>query len=82
MKIKIFILPLIFLIKIYQIIISPLIGQNCRFLPTCSEYTIDALKTHGLFKGLFLSIRRISKCHPFGEHGYDPIPKQGKDKII
>ena len=75
MKNKIFIYPLIFIIKIYQFIISPLIGQNCRYFPTCSEYAIESLKLHGLLRGSFLAIRRILKCHPFGNHGFDPIPK-------
>ncbi len=76
MKNKIVLYPVIFLIKIYQTIISPLLGQNCRYLPTCSEYTIEAFKTHGLIKGFYLAIKRISSCHPFGGHGYDPIPKK------
>ena len=67
-------MPFIFLIRIYQLIISPIIGSNCRYLPTCSEYSIDSLKSFGLIKGLFISIRRISRCHPLGGHGYDPIP--------
>ena len=78
MKNKIFIYPLIFIIKIYQFIVSPLIGQNCRYLPTCSEYAIESLKLHGLLRGSFFAIRRILKCHPFGGHGFDPIPKKNK----
>jgi len=73
---KIILYPLIFLIKIYQTILSPLLGQNCRFLPTCSEYSINSLKVYGVIKGSFLAIKRISNCHPFGGHGYDPIPKK------
>tara|TARA_Y100000590_G_scaffold435507_1_gene555006 strand:- start:34 stop:282 length:249 start_codon:yes stop_codon:yes gene_type:complete len=76
MKNKIFVYPIIFFIKIYQLIISPLLGQNCRYLPTCSEYTKESLKTHGLIKGSYFAIKRISSCHPFGGHGYDPIPKK------
>ena len=82
MKNKIFIYPLIFIIKIYQFIISPLIGKNCRYLPTCSEYTIESLKLHGLLRGSFFAIRRILKCHPFGGHGFDPIPKRKQNKVL
>ena len=82
MKNKIFIYPLVFIIKIYQFIISPLIGQNCRYLPTCSEYAIESLKLHGLLRGSFFAIRRILKCHPFGGHGFDPIPKRKKNKVL
>jgi len=78
MKNKFFVYPIIFLIKIYQLIISPLLSQNCRYLPTCSEYTIESLIVHGLFKGSYFAIKRISSCHPFGGHGYDPIPKKNK----
>ena len=72
---------LIFIIKIYQYFISPLLGNRCRFLPTCSEYFIEALKTQGLKNGIVLGTKRILKCHPFkklgGSHGLDfvPIPK-------
>ena len=71
---KIVIFPFILLIRGYKFIISPILGSNCRFIPTCSEYAIDSLKTHGLLKGTFLTIKRIGKCHPWGGHGYDPIP--------
>ena len=71
---KIITLPLIIVIRAYQLIISPMLGSNCRFSPTCSEYTIESFKAHGLIKGLFLAIKRIGKCHPWGGHGYDPIP--------
>ena len=77
---RIFIYPIIALIKIYQLIISPILGQNCRYLPTCSEYTILCLKEFGIIKGVFLSFKRISKCHPWGSHGYDPIPNKLKGK--
>ena len=65
---------IILIIKTYQITLSPLIGSNCRFHPTCSEYTIQAVNEHGVYKGLILGIKRISKCHPFGGKGYDPVP--------
>ena len=61
---KIIISPFVLLIKIYQIIISPAIGSNCRFNPTCSNYAIESLKKHGLVIGLYYSITKISKCHP------------------
>jgi len=66
--------PFIFLIKIYQYAISPLIGPKCRFTPTCSNYALKAFKKYGLFKGFWLTIKRISRCHPWGGSGYDPVP--------
>ena len=71
---------LIKLIKCYKFLISPLLGQSCRYLPTCSDYSIEALKTYGFFKGLFLSIKRILSCHPWGQGGFDPVKKQMKVK--
>lgn len=62
------------LIKFYQYLISPLLGANCRFTPTCSQYGIEAIKKHGSFKGGWLTIKRIGKCHPWGAHGHDPVP--------
>ena len=73
--------PLILMIRLYQLFISPLLGQNCRYLPTCSEYSVKSLKEHGLFRGSILSIKRISRCHPFGGGGYDPIQKKIKKEI-
>ena len=76
---------LIFIIKIYQYLISPLLGSRCRYLPTCSEYFIEALKTQGLTIGTKLGVKRILKCHPLkklgGGHGLDfvPIPKNKKE---
>ena len=71
---------LIKLIKFYQYIASPLIGHSCRYLPTCSEYSIEALKTYGFFKGLLLSFKRILSCHPWGNGGFDPVKKKIKVK--
>jgi len=68
--------PIILMIRLYQLFISPLLGQNCRYLPTCSEYSVKSLKEHGLIRGSILSIKRISKCHPWGSHGFDPVPKK------
>lgn len=62
------------LIKIYQYFISPVLGASCRYAPTCSQYGIKAIKKHGPFKGMWLTLKRISKCHPWGGHGYDPVP--------
>lgn len=78
---KINIFPLIIIIKIYQWFISPILQTNCRYLPSCSEYSIEALKEHGLMKGLYFSIKRILHCHPYGGAGYDPIPKKIKKEI-
>ena len=65
---------IILIIKTYQIALSPLLGSNCRFHPTCSEYTIQAVNEHGVYRGLILGVKRISKCHPLGPKGYDPVP--------
>jgi len=73
---KIITSPLILLIRGYQLVISPLLGSNCRFMPTCSEYAMESLKAYGLIKGTFLTVKRIGKCHPWGGHGYDPIPNK------
>ena len=74
---------LIKLIKGYKYLISPLLGHSCRYLPTCSEYSIDALKEYGFFKGLLISIKRILSCHPVkflgGGEGFDPVKKKMKD---
>jgi putative membrane protein insertion efficiency factor len=66
----IFLLP----VRIYQYAVSPLIPHACRYTPTCSEYTAQAIKKHGPFKGIRLGIKRISSCHPWGGSGYDPVP--------
>jgi uncharacterized protein len=71
---KILALPLIGLIKLYQLIISPWLGPSCRFTPTCSQYGLEAFKKYGLFKGFWLTAKRIARCHPWGGHGYDPVP--------
>ncbi|MCK9387473.1 MAG: membrane protein insertion efficiency factor YidD [Sulfuritalea sp.] len=66
--------PLLLLIRGYQVAISPMLGNRCRFFPSCSEYSMDALRRHGLFKGLWLAMRRIGRCHPWHPGGYDPVP--------
>ena len=77
-------LILIYFIKFYKYFVSPLFGQNCRFLPSCSEYFIESLETHGLIKGLPLGLKRISKCHPVkflgGSSGLDFVPKKEGSK--
>ena len=77
---KIFIKFTIFFIKLYQYFFSPLLGNRCRFLPSCSDYCIECLKEHGFFKGLYLSFKRIIKCHPVkflgGNSGLDLVPKK------
>lgn len=67
----------ILLIRMYQLIISPFLPANsCRFHPTCSQYTMDAIRKHGVLKGIVLGIVRIAKCHPYHEGGYDPVPDE------
>ncbi|MGI9527633.1 MAG: membrane protein insertion efficiency factor YidD [Weeksellaceae bacterium] len=73
---KILSLPLIGLIKFYQLAISPWLGSNCRYTPTCSQYGIEALQTHGFIKGCWLTAKRIIRCNPWGGCGYDPVPKK------
>ena len=69
-------------IRFYQWAISPLLGKTCRFLPTCSNYTYEAIQEHGVIKGIFLGCKRILKCHPFHPGGYDPVPKKYKKRKI
>ena len=71
---KFFIIILIKLIRFYQVALSPWLGKNCRYQPTCSQYRLEALKVYGLYKGVFLAIKRILSCHPWGGSGYDPVP--------
>ena len=71
---KIVIFPFVFLILFYQKCISPFTPPACRFTPTCSQYALEAFRKHGVFKGFYLSLRRILRCHPWGGSGYDPVP--------
>ncbi len=77
---KILIAPFVFLVRVYQTLISPLTPATCRYQPTCSHYTVEALKTHGLFYGGKLAIKRIFSCHPWGGSGYDPVPEKREKK--
>lgn len=69
---------LILPIRLYQIFLSPLLGKNCRYTPTCSHYSIDAIREWGPIKGTWLAIKRIVSCNPWGGSGYDPVPKREK----
>lgn len=64
----------IFLIRIYQRLISPLLGPHCRYYPTCSQYSIEAIRLHGAVQGSYLGLKRLMRCHPGREGGYDPVP--------
>lgn len=66
--------PFLLLIKLYQWILSPLLGPKCRFTPTCSNYALQAFRKYGPIKGFWLSAKRIARCHPWGGHGHDPVP--------
>ncbi|WP_417602059.1 membrane protein insertion efficiency factor YidD [Owenweeksia hongkongensis] len=73
---KIISYPFILLVKIYQWTISPLLPNSCRHTPTCSQYAIEAIQIWGPLKGIWLGAKRLSKCHPWGTHGYDPVPQK------
>ncbi|MGC6434286.1 MAG: membrane protein insertion efficiency factor YidD [Crocinitomicaceae bacterium] len=75
---RILILPLLLIVKIYQYVISPISPASCRYSPTCSNYMIGALKEWGLLKGVYLGVKRILSCHPWGGQGFDPVPKKNK----
>ncbi|MGB0748595.1 MAG: membrane protein insertion efficiency factor YidD [Magnetospiraceae bacterium] len=63
-----------FLIRAYQLVLSPVIGGRCRYQPSCSQYGLDAIAAHGPFRGGWLTLRRLARCHPWGGYGYDPVP--------
>jgi len=71
---RILALPLILLVRFYQLCISPLLPPSCRFTPTCSQYALEALRKYGPLKGGWLTLRRLARCHPWGGSGYDPVP--------
>ena len=64
------------LIRFYQLIISPRLGCNCRFTPSCSHYALEAIETHGTYKGIWIGAKRLLRCHPFARAGYDPVPER------
>ena len=72
--------PLVQLLRFYRLAISPWLGPNCRFQPSCSSYAIEALTTHGVFSGSALAAKRIARCHPWGGSGYDPVPDRKQDR--
>jgi putative membrane protein insertion efficiency factor len=73
---NILIFPFVLLVRFYQVAISPYTPSSCRYEPTCSQYTIEALRKRGLITGLWLSLKRIFTCHPWGGSGYDPVPNK------
>jgi len=73
---SILIYPLVLLVRFYQLAISPYTPSSCRYEPSCSQYTIEALKKRGVIVGLWLSLKRIFSCHPWGGSGYDPVPNK------
>ncbi len=77
---KILTFPFIVLVRFYQVAISPYTPSSCRYTPTCSHYTVEALQKHGLFRGGWLSVKRIASCNPWGGSGYDPVPEKIEKK--
>ncbi|NOT76535.1 MAG: membrane protein insertion efficiency factor YidD [Cyclobacteriaceae bacterium] len=71
---KIFIFP----IRVYQATLSPLLGSGCRHVPSCSQYTVEAIQEWGVIKGIWMGSKRIARCHPWGTSGFDPVPKKDK----
>lgn len=65
---------LVWILRAYQLMLSPMLGQNCRFYPSCSNYAIEAIRTHGAARGSYLAARRVCRCHPWNEGGADPVP--------
>ncbi|OOG23484.1 membrane protein insertion efficiency factor YidD [Thioalkalivibrio denitrificans] len=72
--------PLILLIQAYRLLLSPFVGQHCRFTPSCSCYAIEAIERHGALRGGWLTVRRLGRCHPWCEGGYDPVPETHERK--
>ena len=72
---------LIIFIKAYRLLLSPWVGMHCRFTPTCSQYAIGAIKTHGIIKGTYLAVRRLLRCHPFAQGGYDPVSESDNERV-
>ncbi|MES2558753.1 MAG: membrane protein insertion efficiency factor YidD [Bacteroidota bacterium] len=65
--------PFIFLIRVYKHVLSPMLPMSCRYTPTCSQYAEEAIRKYGVFKGIYLGVKRLSRCHPWGGSGYDPL---------
>ena len=72
---------LLALVRGYQVLLSPMLGQRCRFYPSCSHYALEAIRTHGAARGSFLTVRRLCKCHPFNEGGVDLVPPAQNSSI-
>ena len=73
--------PLLGLVWLYRLLVSPWLGNNCRYDPSCSQYALDALRAHGAFRGSLLAVQRIGRCHPWGGSGYDPVPPREQDPV-
>lgn len=69
------------IVRFYQLAISPWLGKSCRYSPTCSQYMIEAVNEWGALKGFWMGLKRIGRCHPWGSHGYDPVPENPKRKL-
>ena len=73
--------PMRGLVWLYRMAISPWLGNNCRYTPSCSQYALDALRIHGAFRGSWMAAKRIGRCHPWGGSGYDPVPEKKEDPV-
>ena len=73
--------PLIGLVGLYRLAVSPWLGNNCRYTPSCSQYALDALRLHGAFRGSWMAAKRIGRCHPWGGSGHDPVPEKQEDRV-
>lgn len=78
---RMFAWPLLGLVWLYRLLLSPWLGQHCRYTPSCSQYALDALRMHGAFRGTWLLAKRIGRCHPWGGSGYDPVPEKQEDRV-
>ncbi len=79
---KLTVLVLQVLIRVYQLLLSPLLPPSCRYLPSCSDYAVEAIGRHGVIVGIGLAARRLARCHPWGSSGYDPVPEpHGSDRV-